>query len=161
MLAAMTRPALLGIGSFAMLTRHLRARLRHYDETGVLAPARVDPATGYRFYRPDQVGAGRLVRELHALDLPLDEVRRLLDGADRDEVRSILVHHRERLTERAAVLSRQLAALERSIERGVTVSPRRRPHARQRDVRRVEHAGMVPPQRQPRRPLPGLMRGPQ
>jgi DNA-binding transcriptional MerR regulator len=85
--------------------------------------------------RPALLGIrGRLVRELRALDLPLDEVRRLLDGADRDEVSSILVHHRERLTERAAVLSRQLADLER---------PARRP------------------QRQPRRPLPGLMRGPQ
>ena len=38
--------------------------LRHYDEVGLLKPARVDPDTAYRYYRLDQVREARVVRAL-------------------------------------------------------------------------------------------------
>ena len=44
-----------GIGEFALLTGLSITRLRRYHDLGLLVPARVDPLTGYRSYRPDQV----------------------------------------------------------------------------------------------------------
>jgi DNA-binding transcriptional MerR regulator len=38
------------IGDFARLGTISVRMLRHYDEIGLLAPARVDPVTGYRSY---------------------------------------------------------------------------------------------------------------
>jgi DNA-binding transcriptional MerR regulator len=45
------------IGEFARHGRVSVRMLRHYDSTGLLRPARVDPASGYRFY-----AAGQLAR---------------------------------------------------------------------------------------------------
>ena len=112
---------LLGIGPFAMLGGLSIPALRHYDEVGLLEPARVDPDTGYRSYRADQVRAARLIRALRALDLPLGEIKGVLAGGDEDRVRAVLRRHRKRLSERAQVLSEQIAALDELIEKGVHV----------------------------------------
>jgi protein phosphatase len=42
------------IGRFARLTGLTVKALRHYDELGLLKPARVDAWTGYRWYEPAQ-----------------------------------------------------------------------------------------------------------
>ncbi len=96
--------------------------LRHYDEAGVLKPARIDPRTGYRYYRPDQIREARAVRALRTLDLPLEEISDVLKRGDDDHVRTVLLNHRDRLSERARVLSHQITALDEFIERGVVVS---------------------------------------
>src|SRR3954470_15003809 len=45
----------IAIGDFARMTHLSIKALRHYHEVGVLVPAEVDPSSGYRFYRTDQV----------------------------------------------------------------------------------------------------------
>ena len=62
---------LLPIGRFARLTGLTIGALRHYDELGVLAPADVDPVTGYRRYRRDQVETARAIAALRDLELSL------------------------------------------------------------------------------------------
>ncbi|CAM5723362.1 MerR family transcriptional regulator OS=Streptomyces alboniger OX=132473 GN=CP975_16230 PE=4 SV=1 [Streptomyces alboniger] len=42
------------IGDFARHGRVSVRMLRHYDATGLLRPAHVDPATGYRYYSAAQ-----------------------------------------------------------------------------------------------------------
>jgi DNA-binding transcriptional MerR regulator len=111
---------LLAIGSFSMLGGLSIPALRHYDEVGVLKPARVDPHTGYRYYRPDQVREARVIRALRALDLSIDEIHDVLEG-DEGHVRTVLVDHRKRLSERAHVLAQQMRALDEFIEKGVFV----------------------------------------
>ena len=69
------------IGQFAAMTRLTLKALRHYGETGLLLPASIDPTTGYRYYRLDQVGRARLIRLLRAADVPLAEIRLILDGS--------------------------------------------------------------------------------
>ena len=44
------------IGDFASHGRVSVRMLRHYDAIGLLRPAYVDPATGYRSYRAGQLG---------------------------------------------------------------------------------------------------------
>jgi DNA-binding transcriptional MerR regulator len=71
---------LLPIGRFARLCRLSVKQLRHYDELGLLAPAWVDPASGYRYYRPDQARTALMVGLLRAMDVPLPDVARALSG---------------------------------------------------------------------------------
>jgi DNA-binding transcriptional MerR regulator len=50
------------IGDFARHGRVSVRMLRHYDPTGLLRPARVDPASGYRFYEASQRAGTRRTR---------------------------------------------------------------------------------------------------
>jgi DNA-binding transcriptional MerR regulator len=43
------------IGDFARHGQVSVRMLRHYDATGLLRPARVDPASGYRLYEAGQL----------------------------------------------------------------------------------------------------------
>lgn len=113
---------LLTIGSFAMLVGLSIPTLRHYDESGVLKPSWVDRGSGYRYYRHDQVRSAQIVRALRAVDLPIDEIRDVLDSHDDEYMRAVLVAHRERLHERAHVLSQQVGALDEYIEKGLAMS---------------------------------------
>ena len=70
---------MLTIGEFARASRLSPKALRLYDELGLLPPARVDPASGYRFYRPDQLERARLVAWLRRLGMPLARIRVVCD----------------------------------------------------------------------------------
>ncbi|MEU6068625.1 MerR family transcriptional regulator [Streptomyces sp. NPDC047082] len=75
---------LLTIGAFAARTRLSAKALRLYDRLGLLSPARVDEASGYRYYRADQVERARLVALLRQLDMPLARIAEVVeaDGAE-------------------------------------------------------------------------------
>jgi DNA-binding transcriptional MerR regulator len=91
----------LTIGQAARLAGVTAKALRHYDQIGLLHPAATDPATGYRRYEQDQVDQARLIRRLRELELPLEEVRRLLGLADdRAAFREALGQHRRRVEAR-------------------------------------------------------------
>jgi DNA-binding transcriptional MerR regulator len=79
------------IGEFARLGDVSIRTLRHYDEIGLLKPAQVDPATGYRGYSADQLGKLNRIMALKELGLSLTQARRLLDGITLDELRGMLV----------------------------------------------------------------------
>jgi DNA-binding transcriptional MerR regulator len=79
------------IGEFARLgTVSVRA-LRHYDEIGLLRPAKVDPDTGYRGYSAEQLGQLNRIVALKELGLSLAQVRQLLGGITLDELRGMLM----------------------------------------------------------------------
>ncbi|MCT7357082.1 MerR family transcriptional regulator [Streptomyces sp. 15-116A] len=71
---------LLSIGAFAARARLSAKALRLYDRLGLLAPAHVDPVTGYRYYRPGQVERARLVALLRQLDMPLARIAEVVDA---------------------------------------------------------------------------------
>ncbi|MER6996941.1 MerR family transcriptional regulator [Streptomyces sp. NPDC000410] len=70
---------LLTIGAFAARARLSPKALRLYDRLGLLAPAYVDEATGYRWYRPDQVERARLVALLRQIDMPLARIAEVVE----------------------------------------------------------------------------------
>ncbi len=102
---------LLPIGRFARLTGLSIGALRHYDEEGVLAPADVDPVSGYRRYRLDQVATARAIAALRALELSLPAIRALLEADHADHRAAILRDERVRLEARTARLQRALHRL--------------------------------------------------
>jgi DNA-binding transcriptional MerR regulator len=69
---------LMPIGEFAAASRLSQKALRLYDEKGLLAPAWVDPESGYRYYRPDQLQAATLIALLRRAGMALAEIRAFL-----------------------------------------------------------------------------------
>lgn len=118
------RPGL-SIGEFAALT-HLSVRtLRRYHEGGLLEPASVDPASGYRYYTAEQIPVAQVIHRLRELDMPLAEVNGVLTVEDPDARAELVAAHLRRLE----------AELERT--RGAVTSLRRllAPEAGELDVR--------------------------
>lgn len=102
---------LIAIGRFARMTGLSVGALRHYDELDLLRPADVDPATGYRRYRADQLATARTIGTLRELEVPLDEIRAILAADDPAERRRGLDAHRARVEARTFRLQRISHAL--------------------------------------------------
>ena len=107
------------IGRFASIGRVTVRMLRHWDELGLLAPAHVDPVTGYRSYAPEQLPELAAIVRLRDLGLGLADIghirragvgdpssRALLESA-RDELRRTLVADAQRLARFDAYLRAQ------------------------------------------------------
>jgi len=95
---------LIPIGQFAAASRLSLKALRLYDENGLLPPARVDPDSGYRFYRLDQLRSATLIGLLRDAGMPLAHIRRVLASpspARIDEYEAALV---DELAERRRIL---------------------------------------------------------
>jgi len=108
---------MLSIGRFADATGLTVKALRHYDEIGLLQPARVDPETAYRYYDAAQVEEAATIRRLRALELPLEEIRALLN-ADDDTLRDRLAAHGYRVAEEAREKHSLLIELSALVEGG-------------------------------------------
>ncbi len=98
---------LVSISAFARRVGLTPSALRFYDDCGVLRPAVVDEGNGYRYYAPDQEPRARLLRDLREIDLPLPEVRRVLDGEPSTAAAVVEAHLRT--VEQKAVSTRQAA----------------------------------------------------
>lgn len=99
---------LLSIGALSRAGGLPVTALRFYDAAGVLRPAYVDPATGYRWYTSRQVDTARLVASLRQAGLPVSELVTVL-AAPREAV-AALARHRRRLEEDLAAACAHLDA---------------------------------------------------
>ncbi|MBN6054889.1 MerR family transcriptional regulator [Nonomuraea sp. RK-328] len=114
MLRGVDEEELLPIGAFARLGRLSVKQVRHYAELGLLPPAWVDEATGYRYYRASQARVALSIGLLRSMDVPLAVIAEVLDGSA-GALRSV----REALEAELARRRRALASLERVMERGL------------------------------------------
>ncbi len=104
------------IGAFARISGLTASALRFYADSGLLAPALVDPISGYRYYAEEQLGRAIVIRELRDIGMPLDTIARVLDAEVAAAARLVDDHvagleqqvHRAR--ERAAALEVALGA---------------------------------------------------
>ncbi|MCQ4206197.1 MerR family transcriptional regulator [Streptomyces longispororuber] len=108
------------IGDFARHGRVSVRMLRHYDATGLLRPAHVDPATGYRHYTAAQLARLNRVIALKDLGFTLQQVREILDDeVDAEQLRAMLRLRRADLEADIAAAAARLGQVEarlRSIE---------------------------------------------
>lgn len=101
------------IGDFAGLGRVSVRMLRHYDAIGLLRPARVDPATGYRFYTADQLATLNRVIALKDLGFTLQQVQLMItEKLDATELRGMLRLRRAQLAEQVAADTTRLVRVE-------------------------------------------------
>jgi|ERR1700677_2275501 DNA-binding transcriptional MerR regulator len=108
------------IGEFARLGTVSVRTLRHYDELGLLRPAKVNPDTGYRGYSADQLGQLNRIVALKELGLSLAQVKQLMGGITLDELRGMLMLRRAQLEQELQAHKDQLRGVEarlRYIER--------------------------------------------
>jgi DNA-binding transcriptional MerR regulator len=70
----------LTIGEFSKMTYLSVKALRHYHDVGLLEPAEIDPSSGYRRYGADQVPTAQAIRRFRDLDMPLEQVRLVLQA---------------------------------------------------------------------------------
>ena len=115
------------IGEFAALTGLTPKALRIYDRLDLLAPAAVDPLTGYRSYAPEQVERARLVAALRRVGVPLARIRTIADlpaAAAAAELTSYWRQTEADLRSRRVVVHELIADLRRQeIEMMTTTTP--------------------------------------
>lgn len=80
---------LITIGELAARTRLSHKALRLYADRGLLPPASVDPRTGFRRYRVDQVEGARRIALLRGVGMPLARIAALLDADGAEAVRQL------------------------------------------------------------------------
>jgi DNA-binding transcriptional MerR regulator len=109
------------IGDFARHGRVSIRMLRHYDAIGLLRPAQVDPASGYRSYEGNQLAELNRIVALKDLGFTLQQVQDMLnDRVDIDELRGMLKLRRAQLQSQIVIDTARLTQVEarlRTIER--------------------------------------------
>lgn len=84
------------IGEFSRLTHLSVKALRHYHDVGLLEPL-VDPVNSYRRYEASQVPTAHLIRRLRELDMPLPEVKTVLEAPDIETRNQAVLVHLQRM----------------------------------------------------------------
>ena len=108
--------ASVAIGEFSRLTHLTVKTLRHYHDQGLLVPYAVDEQSGYRRYSIDQVPAALLIGRLRALDMPLADVRRVVDSGDSRERDAVIAEHLGRM-ERQLIPDLTVVAVAERVDR--------------------------------------------
>jgi DNA-binding transcriptional MerR regulator len=108
--------ALLSIGEFSRSTHLSVKALRYYDDVGLLRPADVDATTGYRFYATAQVPAAQLIRRFRELDMPIEEVKVVLEAPDVDTRDAAIVAHLQRMEGRLEETQATIGSLRALLE---------------------------------------------
>ena len=104
------------IGTVARLAQVSVRTLRHYDDIGLLRPARVDADTGSRWYGPDEIAHLHRILVLRDLGVSLTEIGDLVDhDVTPDQLRGILLLRRAEAHERIAMEQQRLARVEARI----------------------------------------------
>ena len=87
--------------------------LRHYDEIGLLRPARTDSRTGYRSYEPKQLDRLHRILALKDLGFSLAQVRLIVDDdVSAEELRGMLRLRQMELTNEIADTKQRLRRVE-------------------------------------------------
>jgi DNA-binding transcriptional MerR regulator len=106
----------LTIGDFSRVTFLSVKTLRHYHRVGLLEPADVDPATGYRRYTSVQIPVAQVIRRFRDLDMPLDDIGSVLRAPDQTTRSELIAAHLARLEETLAETQRAAASLRELLE---------------------------------------------
>lgn len=114
----MASEKLLSIGAFARACRLGIKALRHYDELGLLKPARVD-GTGYRYYSRAQARDAIAISLLRSLDVPLPAIEDILRSrSNASSMQEVLTAERARIEREMARSRIALRCVERIMKDG-------------------------------------------
>ncbi|MCI8608167.1 MAG: MerR family transcriptional regulator [Firmicutes bacterium] len=88
---------MLQIGEFSKICQVSVKTLHHYNKIGLLVPAEVDPSTGYRYYRTEQIDIMNYIQRLKRYGFSLEEIQSLLILLDNKELAVALRKQKEKL----------------------------------------------------------------
>ena len=116
-----TEAVLLKIGEVADFFQISVKAVRIYEKKGIIAPAYVDPESGYRYYTPDQLHQMAALLELKALGFSLDEIKDVMVGESSKEALYKAMEEKRRNWENLAIMAQsKMDAIESISERLVT-----------------------------------------
>ncbi|MBI5090761.1 MAG: MerR family transcriptional regulator [Actinobacteria bacterium] len=118
----MTDP-FLRIGPFSRASSISIKALRAYHEQGLLVPAAIDPATGYRVYAADQLLDAAVLRRLRELDVPLRRIRVVLEARDPMVTAHVLAEHTRMMQQRLDDTIRIIHQLQRGVDEPALHTP--------------------------------------
>jgi len=108
---------LMAIGEFSERSGLSAKRLRTYAAEGLLAPAAVDPGSGYRYYSPAQLADAQAIDALRQADVPLADIRAFMRQPSREQLdaweRQLQTDAKHR--QRAIALARYLLAASKDL----------------------------------------------
>ena len=116
-------PASLSIGDFSRATHLSIKTLRHYHRLGLLEPSEIDPDTGYRRYTTAQIPAAQVIRRFRNLDMPLEQIRAVLNTPDLRARNKLISAHLTRLEEDLARTQQAVASLRDLLADPADVAP--------------------------------------
>ena len=97
---------LLRIGEVARLFNLSVGTLRHYEQMGLLEPAHIDRASGYRYYGARQLSTLNTISNLRVLDLPLAQIREFVATRDVNLMQRQLAQQQELIERKRRELER-------------------------------------------------------
>lgn len=109
-------PDLMSIGEFSSRSRLSVRMLRHYGEHGILVPADVDAASGYRRYAPEQLADAAHVRRLRDVGFTVSAISVLLAAHGTESYRQALALQRESLGDELRAATERLALIDQLLD---------------------------------------------
>ena len=92
------------IGEAAKAVHTTSETLRHYDRIGLVKPGKKDEWTGYRYYTEQDIVRLNTVRALQLMDLPLREIKKVLEYDDLEKIVDFLAQTEKKADEKIAAL---------------------------------------------------------
>ena len=92
------------IGDAAKAVHTTSETLRHYDRIGLVKPSKKDEWTNYRYYTEQDIVRLNTVRALQLMDLPLQEIKKVLEYDDLEKIVDFLVQAEKKADEKIAAL---------------------------------------------------------
>ena len=92
------------VGEAAKAGHTTRETLRHYDRIGLVKPSKKDEWTNYRYYTEQDIVRLHTVRALQVMDLPLQEIKKVLEYDDLERTVDFLAQAERKAEEKIAAL---------------------------------------------------------
>ena len=92
------------VGEAAKAVHTTSETLRHYDRIGLVKPSKKDEWTGYRYYTDQDIVRLNTVRALQLMDLPLREIKKVLEYDDLEKIVDFLAQTEKKADEKIAAL---------------------------------------------------------
>ena len=92
------------IGEAAKAVHTTTETLRHYDRIGLVKPSKKDEWTKYRYYTEQDIIRLNTVRLLQLMDLPLQEIKKVLEYDDLEKIVAFLSQAEKKADEKIAAL---------------------------------------------------------
>lgn len=92
------------VGEAAKLVHTTSETLRHYDRIGLVRPSKKDEWTNYRYYTEQDIVRLNTVRALQHMDLPLKEIKKVLEYDDLEKIVDFLAQAEKKADEKIKAL---------------------------------------------------------
>ena len=92
------------VGEAAKAVHTTSETLRHYDRIGLVKPSKKDAWTNYRYYTEQDIVRLNTVRALQLMDLPLQEIKKVLEYDDLEKILDFLTQAEKKADEKIAAL---------------------------------------------------------